>query len=74
MMCGAVSAVGKVSTFLARRSVNATGSTPVLALELSAVPPTACGDGGRFGVSQARKCERAIKSRQQTGSQRAVGD
>ena len=40
----------------------------------SVVPPTACGDGGRFGVSQARKYERAIKSRQQTGSQRAVGD
>ena len=32
--CGAVGAVGKVSAFLARRSVTATGSTPVLALEL----------------------------------------
>ena len=32
--CGAVSAVGKASAFLARRSVTATDSTPVLAVEL----------------------------------------
>ena len=48
--CGAVSAVGRVSAFLARGSVTAIGSTPVLALELVLRrPPTACGDGGHLG-------------------------
>ena len=64
----------KVSAFLARGSVTATGSTSVLAVELFLCSASdSCGDGRRLGVSQAKKCEGAIKSRQQTGSQRAVG-
>ena len=73
--CGAVSAVGRVSAFLARGSVTAIGSTPVLAWSsLSAVlRHSLWGRADAWSVSQARKCERAMKSRQQTGSQRAVG-
>ena len=75
-MIGAVSAVGKVSAFfwLADRLPPQVRLQYSLWSSFSAVPPTACGDGGLLGVSQAKKCERAIKSRQQTGSQRAVGD
>ena len=49
--CGAVSAVGRVLAFLARGSVTAIGSTPVLALELalSSAPTKPVGTGVRLG-------------------------
>ena len=54
--CGAVRAVGRVSAILARGSVTAIGSTPVLALELALCSaPTACGDGRTPGAFHTRK-------------------
>ena len=61
--CGAVSAVGKVSAFLARRSVTATGSTPVVALELALCSASDSLWGrwtlGRFTGEEMRTCNQA---------------
>ena len=66
--CVSVGAVGKVSALRLALSGDRLWSTTVLVLALALYSAQQPVDGGvRFHVKQARKCERGVELRNQTG-------